>query len=790
MKKTILSVLLCLMAISMSAATVTYTADNSTIFPNPERGFYLHREKHVTTSDPYCLYKHSTALNDLDTHRSADKGSLVLIVYYLDNYRTTQKLPSEILEGFNKDMETLREKGMKCILRFAYVQETYKYTSGGKKIESAKDAELGIALGHLSQYKENLQKNADVIYAVQAGFVGAWGEWYYTDNFGNHVTTMNSARRTLVDSLLQIVPSNRYVQLRTPLFKTGYVGSTTALTEKEAYKNTPKARLGHHNDAFLFDYTNQGTYTDTAKQKPYLAKETLYVPMGGECDVYDENLAKQYCTREKTVADMSRLHWTYINKGYATATTNMWRKNGTFDELNRDMGYRYQLVNGEYDQTAAAGGKMRIMMNIKNAGYAPLYNQRTAFIVFKNGSYVDSARLGSDPRTWLPNGSITKIEKQINVPANLPAGTYQLYLYLPDYSDKLRNDPRYAIRFANKNMWEESTGMNKLNAKVTVTTANNGGNNGNTGNNGTTVSLPGTLNKSNVASVSSDMTYYESDLFDFGPKSVQQQTRWAEWNVKLNRAGEYNVTIVGNYPNGHQWELELVGGNTTYKMPKSYKTDDVTETGSTTWNLHAGSYKIRVMNVLAWGQPKLKSVQLSYAGSAGIALPATLDKANVSAYSDDMTWLNNTLFDFGPKSVKEQTRWAEWEINVPSSGSYTVTIAGNYPNGHQWQMELVGTTTTYTMPATWASGDQTETASWTLPSGTQTLRIRNVMEWGQPKLQSITISAGVNHKPQAIENVEYPPLDMNAPMYDILGRQVGASYKGIVIQNGKKYLLK
>ena len=83
----------------------------------------------------------------------------------------------------------------------------------------------------------------------------------------------------------------------------------------------------------------------------------------------------------------------------------------------------------------------------------------------------------------------------------------------------------------------------------------------------------------------------------------------------------------------------------------------------------------------------------------------------------------------------------------------------------------------------------TETATWSLPAGIYTLRIKNVLEWGQPKLQSITFSAGVNHKPQAIENTEYPPLDQNAPMYDILGRQVNSSYKGIVIQNGKKYLL-
>ena len=35
-----------------------------------------------------------------------------------------------------------------------------------------------------------------------------------------------------------------------------------------------------------------------------------------------------------------------------------------------------------------------------------------------------------------------------------------------------------------------------------------------------------------------------------------------------------------------------------------------------------------------------------------------------------------------------------------------------------------------------------------------------------------------------------PELDVNAPMYDIMGRQVDETYRGIIIQNGNKYLLR
>jgi hypothetical protein len=46
--------------------------------------------------------------------------------------------------------------------------------------------------------------------------------------------------------------------------------------------------------------------------------------------------------------------------------------------------------------------------------------------------------------------------------------------------------------------------------------------------------------------------------------------------------------------------------------------------------------------------------------------------------------------------------------------------------------------------------------------------------------------------PSDVENVEVekvvPTLDITQPMYNILGQQVNAEYRGIVIQNGYKYI--
>ena len=54
-----------------------------------------------------------------------------------------------------------------------------------------------------------------------------------------------------------------------------------------------------------------------------------------------------------------------------------------------------------------------------------------------------------------------------------------------------------------------------------------------------------------------------------------------------------------------------------------------------------------------------------------------------------------------------------------------------------------------------------------------------------------TALADAEPTPAAVEDIPSAVvLDINAPMYDILGRQVDKTYRGIVIQNGKAFLLR
>jgi len=112
-----------------------------------------------------------------------------------------------------------------------------------------------------------------------------------------------------------------------------------------------------------------------------------------------------------------------------------------------------------------------VTIRLKNTGYAPIYNERKAYIVLRdvsNQQSVFSIPLSADPRRWLPNKRMSAVNEQISIPADVPEGKYHLYLHLPDMYASIASDPRYAVRFANKDVWDEATGMNDLKAEVVI----------------------------------------------------------------------------------------------------------------------------------------------------------------------------------------------------------------------------------------------------------------------------------------------------------------------------------
>lgn len=419
---------------------IQYESSNA-IFPNPERGF-------IKTMS---VYSAGTGLNSAQLNVLRTQNvSMILRVIYLDGFKD-KPVSNSFLELLQSDMEKIKTAGLKVLLRFAYTDDM-----------AGADAPLNIIEQHLDQLKPFFENNKDIISFVQAGFIGAWGEWHSSSN---GLATVEN-QRTVLNKILSVLPQGIMVQVRTPGFKQQIFNSTTALTAQQAYSNENIARVGHHNDCFLSGGTDYGTYSNVELEKQYISNEALYVPTGGEtCPPtggYDPTCAEGR-------REMKLLKWTYLNLDWYPATINAWKSSGCFDEFQTNLGYRLSLVDAKFPGQATTDSSIPIDINITNKGYAPLYHSKNTYIVLKSktGEQYYQKQLAADLRQSKPGGTLNIIET-ISL-TGIPEGSYDLFIKIRDTAPGLQDRIEYAVRLANDKTWvEENNGMNDLKHTITI----------------------------------------------------------------------------------------------------------------------------------------------------------------------------------------------------------------------------------------------------------------------------------------------------------------------------------
>ena len=432
---------------SYSLTDRVYSVDDASIFANPERGFYHHEETHAESHAPLDA-------EALAEYRSVEAISLILRLYYLEPYRGGD-ITASYLSLIEADFAAIRAAGLKAILRFAYT-DSMSAPYG--------DADREHVIAHIGQLAPIMRQNSDVIISVQAGFIGAWGEWYYTDHFGDGgqvSSTQWDDRKAVVDALLSALPAEIGIQLRTPAFKQRLFGSEP-LSENQAHTGESVARVGHHNDCFLSGDDDQGTYGNVVADKAYLEAENLYVIQGGEtCAV------SSYSGFDHAAEEMEALHYTYLNVDYNQGVLDSWGAN--IDVPRRLLGYRLSLLSGSFAPSAERGGSISLSLELQNSGYAPPMGYRKLEVLLENRATgaLYRGQLAADPRRFTP-GSVHTISSHLCVPDTMPGGTYALLLSLPDPSPSLHDLPRYSIRLANVGLWGASTGYHDLQHQVLI----------------------------------------------------------------------------------------------------------------------------------------------------------------------------------------------------------------------------------------------------------------------------------------------------------------------------------
>ena len=167
---------------------------------------------------------------------------------------------------------------------------------------------------------------------------------------------------------------------------------------------------------------------------------------------------------------MRNLRWSYLNSDYYKGVNDRWIAQGCMDKIKREMGYRFVLTSGGYTTNVTPGHLLKVVLRVKNEGYAAPFNPRAVELALRTVSdqttYV--LPLDVDPRKWKPDMEST-IEIEAGLPTDMPIGDYDIYLNLPDPMETLRDNPDYSIQLANEGVWEAETGYNSLLMRINVT---------------------------------------------------------------------------------------------------------------------------------------------------------------------------------------------------------------------------------------------------------------------------------------------------------------------------------
>lgn len=489
---------------------------------NPERGFRMESYigqppgRHIWGISHYLKGKATSGFSDdwflMDARRYEPYGSTLMQAYcYLTDFED-RPLTQEKLAFLQRSLDRCRQAGLKVLLRFSYEKNMTRKTG----------PTAGTILNHLDQLAPLIQKNKDVIYVLQAGFVGAWGEWHSS---AHHIEENHSQLAAIIAKELEVLPQDRMIQLRVmPEYKRwvlqdAILNASVLLNETNAFSGSPAARLGFANDGFMANKSDGGTWqeppfyanpgnpqfdTETI-ESPYMAVdgELFWSDQGGQIDGMKAalrlrlhhftslSLAHSYSGYEGKRYSIDRWMETPITEkqlnqenlpvsdGYFSDYSGNPVKRTQFEYIRDHLGYRVELQNAQFPERVSKDKMLHIKIKLINRGFATLINPRPVYIVLINtsGELVGKQKTGANPQSWQPfkpgdqdfEPLIHFIEGDISL-KGLKTGEYMVGLWLPDADESIQLDSRYAVRTANRDTpwWTTADGKYGVNILGTV----------------------------------------------------------------------------------------------------------------------------------------------------------------------------------------------------------------------------------------------------------------------------------------------------------------------------------
>jgi len=447
MKKILLMLLLLVNSLTTLSQTITYT-ENSSIISNPERGL----QKYSSTSSdgvvsllPTFTYNQLNQTTLTNWRTSTDRVTVVYRYFILPSI----DLNTTYLTNMQTDFNRIRNAGLKTIIRFAYTNDCDTGCDTGINPQQPTKAQI---LTHISQLSNVINTNKDVILSIQCGFIGTWGEWYYTGSteFGHKGTvsaTQWQNRKQVVDAML----SNFHIDI--PL-QVRYANAKRQMYGNNIPNNFGQDRIGFYNDAFLNSYGDMGTYSISGQftnpvgtsDYNFISNTSRFLPMTGETN----GLNAPRTDAVNAINEMNQLNFSVLNRDYFTQNWNNWIASGKYNEIVNNLGYRLVLVS-----STLSGNELSLQ--VVNNGYSKVMFNKNTYLVLRSANGDIKRLTNIDIKTL--NKGLNNVS--ITIPSDIPDGSYSILLHIADKN--LENKPEYSIQFANNNIFETTTGYNNLN---------------------------------------------------------------------------------------------------------------------------------------------------------------------------------------------------------------------------------------------------------------------------------------------------------------------------------------
>ncbi len=419
--------------------TLYYEVDSTQNKYNPDRGLY---------DAEYILNQRS----DYDRFQAAYRVGFRLVYgsIHLEEYATTELLPQTLLDTVALSLKEATDSGVKVILRILYRDSL-----------EGEDPSKAIILSHLEQFAPIFENYEGVISVVQAGLIGAWGEWHsFTGEFSEESDSAYLAnRKEVVEALAKVLP-HKFIQIRTPMHKEALwgayheYGDTTdvaKITPEIAYSDDIRARIGHHNDYFLSSQTDMGTYesSDVLFWKVYVQNDSSFAPSGGESGTLPEGEDAHLTDCDNTLKELRFLEYSFLNGVSNESVIEKWKTQGCYETIAEDIGYKFVVEKLQYyvmDDT------LFIKLSLRNDGYAAAFNNYSMTLALYDDEDVGYYPLSVDIRSIKPEET-KEIEAELPL-SSLGYGSYCLDLKI--------GDAAYPVHLANKIEWNSEYESNRL----------------------------------------------------------------------------------------------------------------------------------------------------------------------------------------------------------------------------------------------------------------------------------------------------------------------------------------